>query len=198
MDTFTIAAAARHCGVARRTLQRAIAAGRLPLTPDHRLTLTALEHAGYVAATATQRPATATPQRLPHPAPDMSQTLAQALTPLLERLDRLITVIEVLCAHLHAPPTAGTPQRRRAAARRSDTPGTVTPQVETQAAPQSLSATQMPAFDASKFMLGKLCPRGHDYHGSGHTLRRLPRHVCPICDVERTRESRRAKRKGTQ
>ena len=42
MVRLTIAAAARHCGVARRTLQRAIQAGRLTLTPDHQLTLEAL------------------------------------------------------------------------------------------------------------------------------------------------------------
>src|SRR5262249_49648954 len=38
MASLTIAAAARYCGVARRTLQSAIKSGRLSLTPDHRLT----------------------------------------------------------------------------------------------------------------------------------------------------------------
>jgi Arc/MetJ-type ribon-helix-helix transcriptional regulator len=59
-----------------------------------------------------------------------------------------------------------------------------------------LSDTDVPPFDTSKFVLGKLCPRGHEYHGTGKTLRRLFRHVCPACDVERTRAARKAKREG--
>jgi len=59
-DTYTIAAAARTCGVARRTLQRAIQTGRLPLTADHRLTGDALRQAGYAPGTAPQRHAAAT------------------------------------------------------------------------------------------------------------------------------------------
>jgi hypothetical protein len=55
----------------------------------------------------------------------------------------------------------------------------------------------VPPFDPSKFVLGKLCPRGHEYYGTGQTLRRLFRHVCPACDVERTREARKTKREGT-
>jgi Arc/MetJ-type ribon-helix-helix transcriptional regulator len=57
-----------------------------------------------------------------------------------------------------------------------------------------LSDTDVPAFDPNKFVLGKLCPRGHEYHGTGKTLRRVFRHVCPACDVERTREARQARR----
>jgi len=62
-ETLPIAAAARRCGVARRTLQRAIQAGRLTLTPDHRVTLNALQQAGYVAATMSQGYTAAPPQR---------------------------------------------------------------------------------------------------------------------------------------
>ena len=43
----TISAAARACGVDRRTLQRAVAAGRLTRTPSGQLTLEALTAAGY-------------------------------------------------------------------------------------------------------------------------------------------------------
>jgi hypothetical protein len=57
-----------------------------------------------------------------------------------------------------------------------------------------LSDTDVPPFDTSRFVLGKLCPRGHEYYGTGKTLRRLFRHVCPACDVERTRAARKAKR----
>jgi hypothetical protein len=69
------------------------------------------------------------------------------------------------------------------------------PQQPRQPVPPGLDA--VPPFDTRKFVLGKLCPRGHEYYGTGQTLRRLFRHVCPACDVERTREARQAKREGT-
>ena len=50
------------------------------------------------------------------------------------------------------------------------------------------------AFDAAKFVLGKLCPRGHDYHGAGQSLlRRSDRH-CIACEREKPRKRQRAKR----
>jgi hypothetical protein len=72
--------------------------------------------------------------------------------------------------------------------------------VETASTPEPaiLSDTNAPAFDPSKYVLGKLCPRGHDYHGTGQSLRRLPRFVCLECDAEAARERRQAQRKATQ
>jgi hypothetical protein len=63
--------------------------------------------------------------------------------------------------------------------------------------PEQPALDAVPPFDTSKFVLGKLCPRHHEYHGTGQTLRRVFRHVCPACDVERTREARKAKRVST-
>jgi hypothetical protein len=57
----------------------------------------------------------------------------------------------------------------------------------------SEEAAPVPAYDTNKYALGKLCPRGHDYHESGKTLLRLPKYVCPQCDAERAR-ARRANR----
>jgi hypothetical protein len=54
----------------------------------------------------------------------------------------------------------------------------------------------VPSFDTAKYELGKLCPRGHDYHGTGKSLRRLPRHVCLQCDAEGARERRKARRQA--
>ena len=39
--------------------------------------------------------------------------------------------------------------------------------------PDIVSETNMPAFDTTKYGLGKLCPRGHDYHGTGESLRQV-------------------------
>jgi hypothetical protein len=63
-------------------------------------------------------------------------------------------------------------------------------------APVFLSDTNVPAFDPSKYVLGKLCPRGHDYHDTGQSLRRLPKFVCLECDAERARERRQAQRQS--
>jgi Arc/MetJ-type ribon-helix-helix transcriptional regulator len=65
-----------------------------------------------------------------------------------------------------------------------------------EARPAALSDTDVPPFDTRKFVLGKLCPRGHEYDGTGQTLRRVRRHVCPACDVERTRALRKARREA--
>ena len=62
--------------------------------------------------------------------------------------------------------------------------------------PASMSDTNVPAFDTTKYVLGKLCPRGHDYHGTGHSLRHLRRHVCLACDTEQARARRKAQRKA--
>src|SRR5215475_6281527 len=100
-DTLAISDAARRCGMARRTLQRAIQAGRLRVTPDHRLTLDALRQAGYVPATSPQ----GTPQPTSHATPPR---LSQDLAPIVTRLDRLIAVVERLCDTLAPQPTAAT------------------------------------------------------------------------------------------
>jgi hypothetical protein len=61
--------------------------------------------------------------------------------------------------------------------------------------PDMVSDTHVPAFDTTKYGLGKLCPRGHDYHGTGQSLRHLRRHVCLACDAEQARARRKAQRK---
>jgi hypothetical protein len=154
MATLTIADAARRCGVARRTLQRAIRAGCLTLTPDHRITLDALQQAGYVAATESQRhvPATpprhttATPQRhaaetdrsgAPVTPLDMTQELSQALAPLLTRLNMLIARLDTLCQTLAHLAVTVTPQGQIAAATdRGDIPAA--PHATPQPSPQIL------------------------------------------------------------
>ena len=89
MTTLTVSAAARLCGVDRRTLQRAIQAGRLPLDAQHCLSRDALIAAGYLDATPQE-----TPQGTPH---DMPQELEQA-TALLALLAQLTTAITDLHA----------------------------------------------------------------------------------------------------
>jgi hypothetical protein len=104
MATLTISDAARRCGVTRRTLQRAIRAGRLPLTADHQLTLEALQQAGYTPVPASQRPVAVTP---PQPMSQdltqgLTQALSQAIAPLVAKLDALVVHLDVLCHTLES------------------------------------------------------------------------------------------------
>lgn len=48
-------------------------------------------------------------------------------------------------------------------------------------------------FDADKFYLGDLCKRGHDYKGTGKSLRPIKRRCCIECEKER-REEKQTKR----
>jgi hypothetical protein len=104
MATFTIAAAARLCRCDRRTLQRAIHAGRLHLAPQHCLSHEELIATGYLVPDM--------PHETPHGTPQD--------TPLLMLLEHLTTAITALCDEVHhlrqalRPPQAtprGLPQR---------------------------------------------------------------------------------------
>jgi len=102
MPGFTVSAAARLCGVARRTLQRAIQAGRLSLDAQYHLSREALIAAGYLDAT---------PQDTSQ---DMPQELEQA-TALLALLAQLTTAITDLHAEVRElrDELRQLPQRRR-------------------------------------------------------------------------------------
>lgn len=46
------------------------------------------------------------------------------------------------------------------------------------------------AYDPAKFVLGRLCPQGHDYQETGQTLRRKHNQSCSACEKERKRQQR--------
>ena|SRR2546430_7271066 len=52
----------------------------------------------------------------------------------------------------------------------------------------------MSAYDVTKYVLGKLCPRRHDYQGSGQSLLRRSNRHCILCDREKFHERKQAKR----
>jgi hypothetical protein len=69
MATLTISAAARICHCDRRTLQRAIHAGRLHLDADHCLSREELIATGYLIADTPQEAPHSTPQNTPQHTP---------------------------------------------------------------------------------------------------------------------------------
>ena len=187
MATLTIADAARRCGVARRTLQRAIRTGRLPLTPDHRVTLAALQQAGYRPVTSPQEHVAATPQRT-------TQEMSQALAPLVARIDTLIARLDGLTHALAQLTVTATPRRRDAGTDRSDRPRRQTAATDRGDTP----APQALPYDPTRFVLGPPCPRGHLFGDTGLTLRRIRRHDCPQCSTLQKREARRRRRERTE
>ena len=77
MPALTVSAAARLCGVDRRTLQRAIHTGRLPLDAQHCLSREALIAAGYLDAATPQE----APQTMPHLTPQVASQYTPHMTP---------------------------------------------------------------------------------------------------------------------
>jgi hypothetical protein len=63
-------------------------------------------------------------------------------------------------------------------------------------APAVVSDSNVPTYDTRKHYLGKLCPRRHDYNGTGQSLLRKTNHLCLACDRERTKERRQARQQG--
>lgn len=59
-------------------------------------------------------------------------------------------------------------------------------------------SSPQPAFDATKYRLGSLCPQGHDYHGTGQSLRRRTKGDCVACERLGTKQRRQRERKAQQ
>jgi hypothetical protein len=60
----------------------------------------------------------------------------------------------------------------------------------------STDAATAPTYDASKYVLRKLCPKRHEYGTTGMTLRRRHNQACPACATEWQQERRRQLREG--
>ena len=75
----------------------------------------------------------------------------------------------------------------------SDKKKATAPSLPEPLAPAFVSDSTVPTYDTSKHYLGKLCPRRHDYHGTGQSLLRTTNHLCLACDRERAKERRQAR-----
>ena len=58
------------------------------------------------------------------------------------------------------------------------------------------STATAPLFDTSKYVLGKLCPRGHEHGTTGQSLLRISNRHCLACDREKFHERKQAKRQA--
>ena len=107
-ETFTISAAARLCHCDRRTLQRAIHAGRLHLDAQHGLSREELLATGYLVPDPPQVTPQGTPQSTPQEVPQTALLLA-ALERLALATEGLQHELRQLREHPRVPPQ-GEPQ----------------------------------------------------------------------------------------
>ena len=78
------------------------------------------------------------------------------------------------------------PAKRKAPSRKGAVTDTVT-----------VTDPALEPYDTSKYRLGTLCPRNHDYHGTGQSLRKNNKAGgCLACDAVLAKERREAKRKA--
>lgn len=73
---------------------------------------------------------------------------------------------------------------------KGDTPGKLSDTI----AESAIVSDALPDFDPAKYVLGKLCPRGHDWQGAGQSLLRRSNRHCLACDREKFRERKQAQR----
>ena len=52
------------------------------------------------------------------------------------------------------------------------------------------------AYDQKRFFLGSLCARGHDFHGTGQSLRRKDGRSCYRCHLDKAAERREERRQA--
>ena len=58
----------------------------------------------------------------------------------------------------------------------------------------ALASVEASSFDTTRYYLGKLCPKGHDFGGTGMSLLRKHNQRCRECENESRREGRAKKR----
>jgi hypothetical protein len=134
------------------------------------------------------------------------ETLPEVLQEVLHRETSRIAapreVLQEVLPHgaeaVSIPPAGGKteviPQQPAPARRRPGKTEVLPPDADAPASPVE-GLTEVGPFDATKYHLGKLCPRGHDYQGTGQTLRsNNVAGYCLQCNVEGTRARRAARR----
>ena len=81
--------------------------------------------------------------------------------------------------------TTAPPPKRKAPARQRAVTDTV-----------AVTAPALEPFDTTRYRLGKLCPKGHAFGGTGQSLLRTHNQRCRECENESRREKRQARRQA--
>jgi hypothetical protein len=118
-----------------------------------------------------------------HSSHEQPPELREQLVTMAASLQELHAQVDALTARLDALAAPQQPQ----AATSSRTTATEQPRA---------ANSPLPPYDATRFVLGTLCPRGHDYGGTGQSLRRRHNGGCAQCNIDQQRERRQARRQG--
>jgi len=119
----------------------------------------------------------------------------------LEREARLLHLLEQAQAQSHRlleAPRTSAPARAPRTSTTVTAPGQSSQTAPVPDAPAEQAETVPEPFDPSKYVLGKLCPRGHNYSGTGHSLLRLSNRHCLACDREKFHERKQTPRRRTR
>ena len=119
-------------------------------------------------------------------APPTAADTVQALQDQVEALAKRVEALE------HQPT-----HRRHAADSSADTPltGADRPPIGADTPLTGADTTPL-GYDPARFVLGRLCPRGHAFGDTGLSLRRRHNQSCVTCATEQQRERRKAQRVG--
>ena len=79
-----------------------------------------------------------------------------------------------------------------------DAPGQAQSSRRVSRPPPPPATPQAPSYDTTRYRLGGLCARGHQFADTGKTLRRVPNGACPQCETAQQRERRAARRRPPQ
>jgi hypothetical protein len=164
MPALTISAAARLCHMDRRTLQRAIHAGRLHLDAQHCLSTDELLLAGYLLADTPQDAPQATPQETP---------LIPLLTRLTLAVEGLVAEVRQLRAALQQVPQRAPQDMPRGTPRSTPQEGPqYTPQATPRLSPQATPQTKR-SHPASDYDPAAAYARMQALQAEGRTLAQI-------------------------
>ena len=79
-------------------------------------------------------------------------------------------------------------QTKKAPKSAKDNYGQTKKDTRTRAANLRQTENGTPVYDTGKYVLGKLCPRGHEFESTGLSLLRISNRHCIVCDREKFRE----------
>jgi hypothetical protein len=107
----------------------------------------------------------------------------------LADIEQRLAALEAPAATRQPQAQARLPARPRSAARAATADTIPRPMADT-------ADTTTLDYDQARYVLGKLCPRGHEYQQTGQTLRRRHNQSCVTCATEQQRARRQAQREG--
>jgi hypothetical protein len=118
-------------------------------------------------------------------------TVMQDLQELIDtRIQQALQAFSAMASIPSAQPTPAFSHDKNTVMQKPQTPAKPAPPLPHD---DNITVTQSQGYDASKYYLGRLCPYGHDYEGTGRSLLYLRNRRCLECDKQSAQTRRKAK-----